>query len=86
MSCVDEVLDAAKRAGINLGEDEAQEIVAILESKLAKKMANAGADQNLDLFKLAKEITKQARINAAIMRKTRAISRCIKKKRFRKFI
>ena len=38
MSCVDEVLDAAKRAGINLGEDEAQEIVAILESKLAKKI------------------------------------------------
>ena len=74
MSCVDEVLDAAKRAGINLGEDEAQEIVAILESKLAKKMANAGADQNLDLFKLAKEITKQARINAAIMRKTRLLN------------
>ena len=74
MSCVDEVLEAAKRAGINLGADEAQEIVAILEKKLAKKMANAGADQNLDLFNLAKEIAKQARINAAIMRKTRLLN------------
>lgn len=74
MSCVDEVLEAAKRAGINLGADEAQEIVAILEKKLAKRMANAGADQNLDLFNLAKEIAKQARINAAIMRKTRLLN------------
>jgi hypothetical protein len=74
MSCVDEVLNAAKRAGIDLGEDEAQEIVAILEKKLAKRMANAGADQDLDLFNLAKEITKQARINAAIMRKTRLLN------------
>ncbi len=74
MSCVDEVLDAAKRAGINLGEDEAQEIVAILENKLAKRMANAGADQDLDLFNLAKSIAQQARINAAIMRKTRLLN------------
>jgi len=74
MSCVDEVLEAAKRAGINLGADEAQEIVAILEKKLAKRMANAGSDQNLDLFNLAKEIAKQARINAAIMRKTRLLN------------
>ena len=74
MSCVDEVLNAAKRAGINLGEDEAQEIVAILETKLSKRMANAGADQDLDLFNLAKSIAKQARINAAIMRKTRLLN------------
>ena len=74
MSCVDEVLNAAKRAGIDLGEDEAQEIVAILETKLSKRMANAGADQDLDLFNLAKSIAKQARINAAIMRKTRLLN------------
>ena len=74
MSCVDEVLEAGKRAGINLGVEEAEEIVAILEKKLAKRMANAGADQNLDLLNLAKEIAKQARINAAIMRKTRLLN------------
>tara|TARA_R110000765_G_scaffold160608_1_gene264901 strand:- start:37 stop:2646 length:2610 start_codon:yes stop_codon:yes gene_type:complete len=74
MSCIAEIMDAARRAGINIAEEEAAEIEAILQQRLAKKIANAGEDQNLDLFKLAKEIAKQARINAAVLRKSRLLN------------
>ena len=74
MSCISEIMDAAKRAGIEILEDEAKEIEQILSEKLAKKVAESGDDTNLDIFKLARQIAKQARINAAIQRKSRLIN------------
>ena len=41
MSCADEILEAARRAGIQFSDEEAAEIVSILEERLAKKVANA---------------------------------------------
>ena len=67
-------MDAAKRAGIDILEEEAKEIEQILAERLAKKVAEAGEDARLDVFKLAREIAKQARINAAIQRKTRLLN------------
>ena len=66
MSCSDVIIDAAKRAGIEFDADEAQEIVEILEERLSKRVENALADEYEDIFKLARNIAKQARINAVI--------------------
>lgn len=74
MSCISEIMDAAKRAGIDILEDEAKEIEQVLSERLAKKVAESGEDARLDVFKLAREIAKQARINAAIQRKTRLLN------------
>ncbi len=64
MSCAEVIIDAAKRSGIEFEKDEAQEIVDILEERLYKRVENALADEYVDIFKLARNIAKQARIKA----------------------
>ena len=51
MSCISEIMDAAQRAGIDILEEEAKEIEQILAERLAKKVAEAGEDARLDVFK-----------------------------------
>lgn len=74
MSCADEILEAARRAGIQFSDEEAAEIVSILEERLAKKVANANADEYVDIAKLAKQIARQARINAVIEKRSRILN------------
>ncbi len=74
MSCADVIIDAAKRSGIEFEKDEAQEIVDILEERLYKRVENALADEYVDIFKLARNIAKQARINAVIEKRSRILN------------
>ena len=74
MSCAEVIIDAAKRSGIEFEKDEAQEIVDILEERLYKRVENALADEYVDIFKLARNIAKQARINAAIEKRARILN------------
>ena len=74
MSCSEVIIDAAKRAGIEFDADEAQEIVDILEERLSKRVENALADEYEDIFKLARNIAKQARINAVIEKRARILN------------
>ena len=74
MSCVDEILAAASRAGIQLPEEEAKEIVDILNDRLSKRISKATEDEYLDIYNLAKEIARQARINAVIEKRNRLLN------------
>ena len=69
MSCVDAVMEAAKRAGINLLDEEAEEIIEVLNERLFKRVENAEAGEELDIFNLAAQIAKQARINAVMQKR-----------------
>jgi len=74
MSCSEVIIDAAKRAGLEFGEEEANEIVDILNERLLKRVENAASDEYVDIFKLAKQIAKQARINAVIEKRNRILN------------
>lgn len=74
MSCVDEIMEAARKAGVTFLPEEAEEIVAQLENALAKRVAKAGQEEFVDLVKLAKQMAIQARINAAIIKKSRLLN------------
>lgn len=74
MSCVDEVMAAAREAGINLLPDEAEEIIQVLNERLAKRVENAAEGEELEIFGLAKEIAKQARINAVMQKRNRLLN------------
>jgi len=74
MSCVDTVMAAAREAGINLLQEEADEIVEVLTERLSKRVENAGEGQELELFALARQIAKQARINAVMQKRNRLLN------------
>jgi len=75
MSCVEEIMNAATKAGIKVTKEEASEIEAQLNERLSKKvLAAEGQDQQVDLFKLAKEIATQAKIKVALERRSRLIN------------
>lgn len=74
MSCVDEVMAAAREAGINLLPDEADEIIEVLNERLSKRVENAAEGEELEIFGLAKEIAKQARINAVMQKRNRLLN------------
>lgn len=74
MSCSEVIIDAAKRAGIDFAQEEADEIVDILNERLFKRVENAASDEYVDIFKLARQIAKQARINAVIEKRNRILN------------
>lgn len=74
MSCSEVIIQAAKERGIAFDAEEAQEIVDILEGRLKKKTENALADEYVDVFKLARSIANQARINAVIEKRNRILN------------
>jgi hypothetical protein len=74
MSCVDEILEAAKKAGVVLEDNEAQEIFEILTERLQKRVENASEGEELEIFSLARQIAKQARINAVMQKRNRLLN------------
>ena len=74
MSCVDEILEAAKEAGVVLEGNEAQEIFDILTERLQKRVENASEGEELEIFSLARQIAKQARINAVMQKRNRLLN------------
>ena len=74
MSCVQEIIDAAKKAGVVLDNQEAQEVFDVLTERLQKRVENAGEGEELEVFNLAREIAKQARINAVMQKRNRLLN------------
>ena len=74
MSCSEVIMDAAQRAGLVFDKEEADEIVEILNERLSKKVENAASDEYVDIFTLARQIAKQARINAVIEKRNRILN------------
>ena len=75
MSCVEEIMNAATKAGIKVTKEEASEIEAQLNERLSKKVLTAkNVDQQTDLFKLAKEMATQAKIKVALERRSKLIN------------
>ena len=74
MSCVDAVMEAATRAGIVLEPEEAKEIVDVLSERLFKRVENAEAGNELDIFNLARKIARQARINVVMQKRNRILN------------
>ena len=74
MSCVDEILEAAREAGVVLEGNEAQEIFDILTERLQKRVENASEGEELEIFSLAQQIAKQARINAVMQKRNRLLN------------
>ena len=74
MSCVDEILEAARKAGVVLEGNEAQEIFEILTERLQKRVENASEGEELEIFSLARQIAKQARINAVMQKRNRLLN------------
>lgn len=74
MSCVDEILEAGRKAGVVLEDDEAQAVFDILNERLQKRVENAGEGEELEILLLAKEIAKQARINAVMQKRNRLLN------------
>ena len=74
MSCVDAVMEAAKRAGIVLEPEEADEIIDVLSERLFKRVEKAEAGEELDIFNLAKQIARQARINVVMQKRNRILN------------
>ena len=74
MSCVDEILEAARKAGVVLEGNEAQEIFDILTERLQKRVENASEGEELEIFSLAQQIAKQARINAVMQKRNRLLN------------
>ena len=74
MSCVEEILEAGKKAGIVLDKQEAQDVFDILTERLQKRVENAGKGEELEVLSLAREIAKQARINAVMQKRNRLLN------------
>ena len=74
MSCSEVIMDAAQRAGLVFDKEEADEIVEILNERLSKKVENAASDEYVDIFTLARQIAKQAQINAVIEKRNRILN------------
>lgn len=74
MSCTEEILAAAKNAGVDLLDEEAAEIIDVLNERLAKRVESAGAEDELDIFNLARQIAKQAKINAVMQKRNRILN------------
>ena len=74
MSCVEEILEAGKKAGIVLDKQEAQDVFDILTERLQKRVENAGEGEELEVLSLAREIAKQARINAVMQKRNRLLN------------
>ena len=50
MSCVEEILEAGKKAGIVLDKQEAQDVFDILTERLQKRVENAGEGEELEVL------------------------------------
>ena len=74
MSCVDEILEAGRKAGIVFEEGEAEAVFDILNERLQKRVENAGEGEELEVLSLAREIAKQARINAVMQKRNRLLN------------
>ena len=74
MSCTEQILAAAKNAGVDLLDEEAAEIIDVLNERLAKRVESAGAEDELDIFNLARQIAKQAKINAVMQKRNRILN------------
>ena len=71
--CGQEVMDIAKVLGRDLSEDEAEEIVSVMNKKLQRRGA-VGESDVFDVYVEAEEIVQQARINAAIEKRNRLLN------------
>jgi len=74
MSCVDEILEAGRKAGVVFEEGEAEAVFDILNERLQKRVENAGEGEELEVLSLAREIAKQARINAVMQKRNRLLN------------
>lgn len=74
MSCVDEILEAGRKAGVVFEEGEAEAVFDILNERLQKRVENAGEGEELEILSLAREIAKQARINAVMQKRNRLLN------------
>tara|TARA_R100001510_G_scaffold56926_1_gene63540 strand:+ start:1121 stop:3766 length:2646 start_codon:yes stop_codon:yes gene_type:complete len=74
MSCVDEILEAGRKAGVVFEEGEAEAVFEILNERLQKRVENAGEGEELEVLSLAREIAKQARINAVMQKRNRLLN------------
>ena len=61
MSCIDEIFEAAKKAGVVLEKEEAEAVFEILTERLKKRVENASEGEELAVLSLAREIAKQAK-------------------------
>jgi len=74
-ACILEIKNAAKNAGVELLEEEVLDILDILEHRFRKRGGSISSQSDLDgLVAEAAEITKQAKINAAIQKRNRLIN------------
>jgi len=74
MSCVDEILEAGRKAGVVFEEGEAEAVFEILNERLQKRVENAGEGEELEVLSLAREIAKQAKINAVMQKRNRLLN------------
>lgn len=74
MSCVDEILEAGRKAGVVFEEGEAEAVFDILNERLQKRVENAGEGEELEVLSLAREIARQARINAVMQKRNRLLN------------
>ena len=74
MSCIDEIFEAAKKAGVVLEKEEAEAVFEILTERLKKRVENASEGEELAVLSLAREIAKQAKINAVMQKRNRLLN------------
>jgi hypothetical protein len=73
--CINEIQRAAKRSGVELLEDEILDILDILERRVKRRTAGGTNKSESELIiEEAAEITRQAKINAAIQKRNRLIN------------
>lgn len=73
--CIIEIKNAASNAGVELLEEEVLDILDILEHRFRKRGSSVSSQSDLDaLVAEAAEITRQAKINAAIQKRNRLIN------------
>lgn len=74
-ACILEIKNAAKNAGVELLEEEVLDILDILEHRFRKRGGSVKSQSDLDgLVAEAAEITRQAKINAAVQKRNRLIN------------
>lgn len=74
-ACITEIRNAAQNAGVDLLEDEILDILDILEHRFRRRTGSVSSQSDLDaLVAEAAEITRQAKINAAIQKRNRLIN------------
>lgn len=71
--CGREIIDLAKRLGREIPNDEAEDIVEVMNNKLRKRGA-VGESELMDVYVEAEKVVIQSRINAALEKRNRLIN------------